>query len=594
MPSKLSFFNWSLKKTLNDETNHLLRAKYKIIFTVFILFSLKGLLAFGSAVYNGQHFQAVRALAFLVVYVLVIQGLLNKRLSLASVAHAFIAGSLLLIYTNLFMTAKSVNIVTIQFIFTLILCSFYLLNAKFGIIYSALGILPVMVSLLVGYKFSIFSGLSTLSSPGYEMVLVLNFITIIFIPYLFYQAFCETLDDKEKLNMELQRAVESANKAVKMKSEFLSTMSHELRTPLNTVIGTTDLLLSEAYAPHQTDNLKDLKFSANCLLTIINDILDYNKLDSSKLNLEFIYTHLHQLLREVSSGLAHQCKEKGLNFHLTIDEDIQGYEVLTDPTRITQIMYNLIGNAIKFTPQGEVKVRLSVLSKTDDRLYLRFSVEDTGIGIDDSQREVIFEPFNQASTSITRTFGGTGLGLSIVQRLLSLFDSKINLTSKLGRGSVFYFDINFSYRNRSADAETVVEVATLKDLSDLKIMVAEDNMMNRVLVKKIFAKWNNDPVFAEDGQEAIETASFQKFDIILMDLHMPRVDGYTAAKAIKADANALNSETTIVAFTASISPQILAEVSEAGMCDYIYKPFNAEDIYRKLRNLRPLNFEEEA
>ncbi len=590
MKSGISFFNWSLKKLLKDEKDSFLKAKYKILVAIFIMFFIKGFIAVVTAFYFNQDFQLLRASIFLAVYLLLFKSLLNKTLPFKTIAHIVIIGSLVLVYTNIFHTSNSVNIASMQFVFTLILSSFYILNSRFGIIYSILGVIPIIASLVMNYELISFQESGSLASPGYEIIVVLNFITIIFIPYLFYQAFINTLKEKEELNLKLKQAVDTANEAVTIKSNFLSTMSHELRTPLNTVIGTTDLLLADSYEPHQSENLKDLKFSANTLLTIINDILDYNKLDSSKLTLEKIKVDLSKLLNTVCSSLYKQANDKKIDLKLEIDEEIGSYDVVTDPTRIAQIFYNLVGNAIKFTPIGEVLVNLSVLNKTTEDITIRFTVKDTGIGISKDKQEAVFEPFSQASNSTTREFGGTGLGLSIVKRLITLFDSQIGLVSNVQQGTTFCFDISFKYYPKSEKVTTRQSLETIvnKDISDLKILVAEDNMMNRVLVKKVFERWKNIPFFAENGQEAIDIASENKFDVILMDLHMPVVDGYIAAKTIKHTENSINKDTYIIAFTASISDEILAEVNACGMEDYIYKPFDANDMYHKIRDFYPL------
>lgn len=583
MKSGDPFFNLLFK----DEADFSLKAKYKILFTFFVLAFIKGIIAIGTAIYFDQHFQMLRAFIFIGVYTVLFYAFIKKIIPLKTVAHIAITGCLILIYTNLFLTTKSVNIITLQFTFIVIISGFYILGTYFGTFYSVLSIIPVLASLSLRYKFSYSTGMGALASPGYELIVLVNFITIIYIPYLFYQAFISTLKEKEGLNIQLQTAVKIANEAVKSKSEFLSTMSHELRTPLNTVIGTTDLLLSDAYDPHQVENLKDLKFSANYLLDIVNDILDYNKLESSKLKLETINVDLVKLLNEVSSGLYHQAHKKHIELKLEVDEEINNYSVFTDPTRITQILYNLIGNAIKFTSVGEVTVKLNILEKGVDNLLIRFTVKDTGIGISQDQQVSIFEPFNQASTSITRNFGGTGLGLSIVKRLLLLFGSNINLESRKHQGATFYFDIDFKYQLKpeQKDSELVSEEIILnQDISDLNILVAEDNLMNRVLIQKVFSRWKNTPVFAENGQQAIDIAAKTKFDLILMDLHMPVMDGYRASKTIKYDKNNINYSTPIIAFTASISEEILAEVKSAGMSDCIYKPFNATEMYDKMRN----------
>lgn len=585
-----SFFNLSLDSLFKNEPDFFLKAKYKILTTVFIFAFIKGSLAIGTALYSHQDVQLIRALIYLIVYIILFYCFLSKILSFKTVAHTVIIGSLILVYTNLVINYMSINIATLQFAFTLVLCSFYILNSRFGFTYSILGIIPIVYSLLFREKFKDFSGLGELASPGYEIIVIVNFFTIIYIPYLFYQGFIDTLKEKEVLNLQLQSAVKSANEAVVIKSNFLSTMSHELRTPLNTVIGTTDLLLSDSYEPHQAENLKDLKFSANTLLTIINDILDYNKLESSKLTLENIKVDLVKLINTVCSGLHKQASDKNISLNLEIDDEIDKYDVVTDPTRIAQIFYNLIGNGIKFTSKGEVLTKLTVINKTKDELTIRFMVKDTGIGIREDMQESVFEPFNQASTSITRQFGGTGLGLSIVKRLVTLFNSKIELSSNREQGSSFCFDIRFKYFPKTDKITTrkSLETVSVKDISDLKVLIAEDNLMNRVLIKKVFERWNNVPVFAENGQEAVEIAAKTKFDVILMDLHMPIMDGYSAAKAIKYSSENINKSTYIIAFTASISDEILKEVNACGMEDYIYKPFDASEMYQKIRSVHPI------
>lgn len=591
MSSKIPFFNWSIKKLLKDETDVLLKSKYKIVFIFFVLFFIKGSVALVTAVYFEQGFQTLRAALFLFVCLLLFKSMLNKTIPLNAIIHILIICIFAVICTNIFVTAKSINIITLQFVFTLILSSFYILNSRFGIIYSILAVAPVILSLSIGYQFNTGSGLNTLASPGYEIMIFTNFLTIIYIPYIFQKAFVDTLKEKEALNLKLQTAVQVANDAVKSKSEFLSTMSHELRTPLNTVIGTTDLLLADTYQPHQVDNLKDLKFSAGCLLNIINDVLDYNKLEFSKLKLESVNVDLMKLVNMVCSSLQSQAIDKNTHLTLDIDNDLANYEVFTDATRISQILYNLVGNAVKFTSVGDVILKLNILKKDKENLSIRFSVKDSGIGISEEQQALIFEPFNQASTSITRNYGGTGLGLSIVKRLLVLFGSTIQLESKLHQGSEFYFDLNLKYQivSRNKPIEKVEYEKPLQELSDLNILIAEDNLMNRVLIQKVFSRWGNIPVFAENGKEAVEMADTKKFDLILMDLHMPVMDGYLASKTIKENISSINHQTPIIAFTASVSDTILAEVKTCGMVDFIYKPFDVTEMYNKIRNVCPLN-----
>ncbi|MGV3508147.1 MAG: ATP-binding protein, partial [Sphingobacteriaceae bacterium] len=402
--------------------------------------------------------------------------------------------------------------------------------------------------------------------------------------YLFQRAFITTIREKEALNTQLQFAVQEANRASESKSDFLSTMSHELRTPLNSVIGISELLLTESKNDEQIENLRILKFSAENLHSLINDILDYNKLDSEKLDLEAISVDLYELINNVSSGLRFQAKQKGIDFILEVDKVIAEHRIITDPTRIAQIIYNLAGNAIKFTENGSVTIRVEITSVDTDTLNLQFSVIDTGIGISADKQAAIFEPFTQASSSTTRKFGGTGLGLAIVKRLLSMFNSNIDLESIPERGSTFSFAITFK-RDKEKVLTPDISSEIAYDLSDLKILVAEDNQMNRLLLTKVLARWNNSPVFALNGLEAVEKVKESNYDLVLMDLHMPLMNGYEATKAIRNIADPVKSAIRIIALTASVSSNLNNKINEVGMDGYIHKPFKLDDLYNKLKSI---------
>jgi CheY-like chemotaxis protein len=410
-------------------------------------------------------------------------------------------------------------------------------------------------------------------------------LTIVVAHFLYYQALSRNVVEKETLNKQLQKAVKEANLAVQSKADFLSTMSHELRTPLNSVIGMTQLLLNSPYSAEQSENLKIVNFSARNLHMLINDILDFNKMESDKLNLEAINVDLYALANDICSGMRFQAEEKGLDLVVNIDEAINTHLVVTDPTRLTQVIHNLLSNAIKFTPSGQVSLVLKVIERNPDSIRIHFSIADTGIGIDKQQQKLIFEAFTQASSSTTRNFGGTGLGLTIVKRLLKLFDSEISVTSTEGKGSEFFFDIQF---NTAGEINDVVSIdRTIEyDLKQLKVLVVEDNPINSLLIKKIFTNWNNHPEFAENGHEALEKLEIGIFDVILMDIHMPLLDGYATTKLIRNLPEISKSGIPIIALTASVSNDLYAKIREAGMNDYINKPFNSDDLYKKLKAIK--------
>jgi two-component system, sensor histidine kinase len=582
----LPAFNWSLQKLLETETGTFNRARIKILYFVLLLAIIKAAIVSIAAFYDHQEFQLSRAMIALVFYTMLLKLLLSK-VNVKLLIHAMIWMGLLIIWTNIFVSAHAINIITLQFIFMLILSSFYLLDKDLSIVYSTISIIPVLIYLfsIVGKEHVTLITPELLSAPSAIAIIVLNFVTILLSHYLYHQAFNTTISEKESLNAQLKQSVEEANILAQSKSDFLSTMSHELRTPLNAVIGMSDLLMEDASSDSQKENLQALSFSALSLYTLINDILDFNKLESGRLELETIPVNLAELMHNICSGMSRQANEKGLDLVLKLDEELRNLHVITDPTRLTQIIYNLAGNGIKFTRKGKVTVSLRLIDKNDEQMKLLFSVADTGIGIPEEKYRQIFEPFVQASTSTTRKFGGTGLGLSIVKRLLTLFGSDIQLKSTPGKGSEFFFEI--SLKRAATPAPGSREEAILKyDLSGLRVLVAEDNPMNVLVIKKFCVKWNIEPVIVGNGKKVMEQMLTNTFDVILMDIHMPEMDGYEATKAIRQMPDPTRSQIPVIALTASVSHNIHERILEAGMNEYIRKPFNAKELYARLNRIR--------
>nr|MBC7612458.1 response regulator [Pseudopedobacter sp.] len=537
--------------------------------------------------YHDQFLQLSRVVVLLVFYIILLKFLLAKSISVIKLSHLLLWGGIFLIWSNIFFFAKTVNIIVIQFIFTMVLGSFFLISRRFGVFYSVLAFFPIAIFILTKGRIEVFNQTEgALVSPAYEMIVIFNFITIIVIHDLFNNAFTKNVQEKVKLNNKLEEALVKANEAAKSKADFLSTMSHELRTPLNSVIGMTDLLLDNPFSDDQAETIKALKFSAVSLHSLINDILDYNKIGSDKLKLEAVSVNLNTLVKDICNGLNIQTKEKGIQLILNLDERLHNIHVITDPTRVSQIIYNLAGNAIKFTASGSVKINLNVIKRDAEKVNVKFSVVDTGLGIMEEDQKRIFEPFSQASVSTTRNFGGTGLGLAIVKKLVNMLNSEIRLESKIGEGSDFSFDVSFVI-DHNPRIINLVDDNEIYDLKNLKVLAAEDNAMNRLLLKKVFSKWGNEIVFAENGLEAIEKASSNDFDVILMDLHMPLVDGYEATKSIRKVEDSKKANIHIIALTASVSNDMETKIKESGMDDYIYKPFNAKEMYVKLKAILP-------
>jgi signal transduction histidine kinase/CheY-like chemotaxis protein len=583
MQPSLPLLNWSLKKLLDTLPDAFAKAKAEILFWILLLSLVKILVVLAASWYADQNLQLQRALVLLCTYTVLLKALLVNKAYLKAITHVMLGMGLLLIWSNVLVFAQSLNVISIQFISMLIISSFYLLTVRAAFIYCALAMIPVVMSLAFREQFSVnFIPAGELASPGHEIIIILNFVTIILAQYLFKQAFVDNIAEKEALNLQLQLAVKEANLAAASKSDFLSTMSHELRTPLNAVIGISEVLLTDPHTQEQEENLNILKFSADNLHTLINDILDFNKLGSGKLNLETIPVDLNKLMIDLTRSLRFQAVQKGIAFVLDIDEAISQRWVVTDPTRITQIVYNLAGNAIKFTAVGSVTLGARVLQTSDNGLTVKVFVTDTGIGISEAQQEAIFEPFTQASSSTTRNFGGTGLGLAIVKQLLVLFDSAIKLESTPGMGSTFSFELALPL-GKVPQVTISPGAELLYDLHGLRILVAEDNPMNRILLVKVFSKWNVNAVFVSNGQEAVEKLGLEAFDVILMDLHMPVMDGYEASRVIRALADTHKAGIRIIALTASESGNLNEKIKQAGMDGFIIKPFKKDELYRCLQ-----------
>jgi signal transduction histidine kinase/ActR/RegA family two-component response regulator len=396
----------------------------------------------------------------------------------------------------------------------------------------------------------------------------------------------ELLQDK---NTELQEAKENAEKASQAKAQFLSTITHELRTPMYTVTGLTHLLLEENPKPEQKEHLNSLKFSGEYLLSLINNILDLNKLEANKVEIEKSPFQLKKRVDGVLTALKKSAEAKNNTIHYEYDNSLPS-EIIGDSLKISQILINLISNSIKFTENGDIWVRIQNAEKTANKVVIHFEVEDTGDGISKKKQNSIFESFSQGSLQINRKYGGTGLGLSIVKNLLELMGSKIFLESQLGEGSKFWFNISYEIaENQTKDIKiNDLEVIVENDIFENKqIMIVEDNKINQMITKKILEKKKMICTVVDNGMDAVKIAKEGNLDVILMDIHMPGISGIEATKKIRE----FNKELPIIALTAITIEENLEEFYKAGFNEFIPKPFNAEDFFEKInRVLRGKSF----
>jgi len=369
-------------------------------------------------------------------------------------------------------------------------------------------------------------------------------------------------------------------KASDSKSKFLSTMSHEIRTPLNAVIGLSNILLMEDPKPDQVKNLQTLSYSSKHLLHLINDILDYNKLESGNLKLDNSPFNIRKEISNIVNALSHSAKKKNLILHCNIGEDVP-MGLKGDIHRLSQVLTNLTNNAVKFTEEGHVTLCTTCAKKDDKTATLHFEVKDTGIGIAESKLKYIFERFTQAESDTTKKYGGTGLGLAISKKIVNLHDSEIHVTSEEGVGTRFYFDLEFEI---DQDVKTIEDLGKKKidlSLAGTHILLVDDNEINLMVAKQFLKKWQVTCDIAKNGEEAIEQMDKNDYELVLMDLQMPIKDGYTASREIR-DGNGRNKETPIIALSASVSTDVTEKVINAGMNDYLCKPFDPEILFQKI------------
>ncbi len=384
-----------------------------------------------------------------------------------------------------------------------------------------------------------------------------------------------------KKNSELQLAKDNAEKAMKAKAQFLSTVTHELRTPLYAVTGLTHLLMEENPSDSQKEHLKSLKFSGDYLLTFINDILQVNKIEAKKLAVEKAPLNLKKVLNDVVNSLTQTSKENNNKIVLNIDKGIPE-KLVGDYLKMSQVFINLISNALKFTKDGIVEISARILEEDDSQQNIQFEIKDNGIGISREMQENIFDSFSQGSVQINRKYGGTGLGLTIVKSLLELLESDIQLQSKLGEGSTFRFALVL---DKLAPEATNIDVAT-QEKTDLKskkfkVLLVEDNKINQVITKKIIAKQNMTCDIADDGYQAIDYARSNRYDFILMDIHMPGISGIEATKEIRK----FDVSTPIIALTAISLDDNKGDFLKDGFNEVISKPFDPEVFYQKISNI---------
>lgn len=441
------------------------------------------------------------------------------------------------------------------------------------------------------YEISEFENSQKLQESRMSILIVAFLLSVLLMVFIF-QMYKKKEEHNQALmliNKEANIAKDNAIAAAKVKENFLSTMSHEMRTPLNAVIGITNILLDENPHPKQVDHLNNLKFSGEGLLNIINEVLDFSKIEAKKLEIKKSPFHIQQFMDKVTNSIRHGNK----NISVKIFQDQQLGElkrlVIGDNKRIGQILTNLLGNAIKFTSQGHIVIRSRIVKDTQEIVTIKFQVEDSGIGIPNDKLDCIFESFSQVNNEINRIHQGTGLGLAITKRLVELQGGSVQVESTENRGSTFSFILEFEKGGFIPTQKAAVPSSKIfqEGLEGKKILLVEDNKLNQLVALKVLKKFKVEASLAENGQQAVEMVQTGEYDLILMDIHMPIMDGIEATYAIRAlDDNRFN-QIPIIALSADAYSDKVKIATESGMDDYLAKPFKPEILFQKIiSNLR--------
>ncbi len=516
-----------------------------------------------------------RSIRLIITSAILIIVIRNFHRHLRIFVHYAVITTILHIYYRAFNQDVGMDVVAIQAIFMVIISSFYAIGRKWGTFYSGIAVICFIAVEIIPFRVHV---LQALPSNLNNIYILINWIVIILSHHYFHKILFDSLNNSQEMTMQNIFLAES-------RSKFLATISHEIRTPLNSLIGISNLLKIDQNDKNQSELLKTLQISSKTLLSLINNVLDLNKLEAGQVQIEQTNFRIAPLIQQITSQMRYKANSKGISMQASIQPQLDNLTVKGDPTRLTQIVTNLLDNAIKFTHKGNVTISVCEIERSSYYVLLDFEISDSGIGMTQQQQQTIFNPFEQADASVNRKYGGTGLGLSIVDQLLKMMNSQIFVSSKLGEGTRMSFKLPFAIVSEAEEIPVIESHPINVEVQQLKILLAEDNDLNIFYMKHLFAQWEISADIAANGMEVISLIKGNDYDVILMDISMPIMNGIETAIEIRKMDDINKSNVFIIALTASNSPDIIHQAMGAGINELITKPFEPNILINKLGEL---------